>query len=227
LARGDTVAEAASKAKTFIHMAIQSGLSLGKGHGPTNPSAYVLREMERYQVIRELKKAVEILKKEKVGRLIPEVSSNLGYALPFAEGVEDVAAFPGRIARFKDSVTACSDPEFGASRHVANIILTVMKFDAEYCSAMNIRYSRETVAQFRGKGFLGGHFDRRLEPKKVREQEGSSLEWGVGEVLRKMRKLPDFIYDEGDIGKEPMIRVLGRNPLEVVQKILKAVSSRQ
>ena len=227
LARGDRVDEAVRKAKNFITMAIQSGLSLGKGHGPTNPSAYVLREMERYQVIQELKRAMEVLKEEKVGRLIPEVSSNLGYALPFAEGVEDVAAFPGRIVRFKDSVTTYSDPEFGASQHVANIILTVMKFDPEYCSAMNIRYSRETVAQLRRKGFLVGQFNRRLEPKRLKEKEGSSLEWGVGNVLRKMKRVPDFIYDEGDVGKEPMIRVLGKNPMEVVEKILKAVGRRQ
>jgi hydroxymethylpyrimidine kinase/phosphomethylpyrimidine kinase len=223
LARGDTVYGAVQKAKTFITLAIQSGLSLGKGTGPTNPSAYVLREMERYRVVQELKRAVEVLKGEEIGRLIPEVSSNLGYALPFAEGVEDVAAFPGRIVRFRDSVTTYSDPEFGASRHVANIILTVMKFDPEYCSAMNIRYSRETLAQLGRKGFLVGRFDRRLEPKKSKKQEGSSLEWGVGEVLRKMKRVPDFVYDEGDVGKEPMIRVLGRNPMEVVQKILKAV----
>jgi len=226
LARGDRVDEAVRKAKNFITMAIQSGLSLGKGHGPTNPSAYVLREMERYQVIQELKRAMEVLKEEKVGRLIPEVSSNLGYALPFAEGVEDVAAFPGRIVRFKDSVTTYSDPEFGASQHVANIILTVMKFDPEYCSAMNIRYSRETVAQLRRKGFLVGQFNRRLEPKRLKEKEGSSLEWGVGNVLRKMKRVPDFIYDEGDVGKEPMIRVLGKNPMEVVQKILNVADGR-
>ena len=226
LARGDRVDEAVRKAKNFITMAIQSGLSLGKGHGPTNPSAYVLREMERYQVIQELKRAMEVLKEEKVGRLIPEVSSNLGYALPFAEGVEDVAAFPGRIVRFKDSVTTYSDPEFGASQHVANIILTVMKFDPEYCSAMNIRYSRETVAQLRRKGFLVGQFNRRLEPKRLKEKEGSSLEWGVGDVLRKMKRVPDFIYDEGDVGKEPMIRVLGKNPMEVVQKILNVADGR-
>jgi hydroxymethylpyrimidine/phosphomethylpyrimidine kinase len=226
LARGDTVYGAVQKAKTFITLAIQSGLNLGKGHGPTNPSAYVLREMERYRVVQELKRAVEVLKGEEIGRLIPEVSSNLGYALPFAEGVEDVAAFPGRIVRFRDSATTYSDPEFGASRHVANIILTAMKFDAEYCSAMNIRYSRETVAQLGRKGFLVGHFDRRLEPKKVKKQEGSSLEWGVGEVLGKMKRVPDFIYDEGDVGKEPMIRVLGRTPMEVVQKILKVASGK-
>jgi len=221
LAREDTVYEAVRKAKAFITMAIQSGLSLGKGAGPTNPSAYVLREMERYRVILELKKAVEVLKEGKIGHLIPEVSSNLGYALPQAEGIEDVAAFPGRIVRFRDSVATHSDPEFGASEHVANIILTVMKFDPEYCSAMNIRYSKENIAQLTRKGFLIGHFNRKHEPKRVKEKEGSSLEWGVGGVLRKMKRVPDFIYDEGDVGKEPMIRVLGKNPLEVIQKILK------
>jgi hydroxymethylpyrimidine/phosphomethylpyrimidine kinase len=227
LARGDTVEEAVKKAKTFITLAIQSGFSLGKGIGPTNPSAYVLKEMERYRVIQELKKAMEVLKGEKVGHFIPEVSSNLGYALPHAEGIEDVAAFPGRIIRFKDSVATHSDPEFGASQHVANIILTVMKFDSEYCSAMNIRYSKENVAQLKRKMFLVGHFDRRLEPKRVKEKEGSSLEWGVREVLKKINRVPDFIYDEGDVGKEPMIRVLGRNPMEVVNKILIAVGRRQ
>jgi hydroxymethylpyrimidine/phosphomethylpyrimidine kinase len=170
LARGESVYGAVHKAKTFITLAIQSGLSLGKGIGPTNPSAYVLREMERYRVVQELKRAVEVLKGEEIGHLIPEVSSNLGYALPFAEGVEDVAAFPGRIVRFRDSATTYGDPEFGASQHVANIILTVMKFDPEYCSAMNIRYSRETLAQLGRKGFLVGHFDRRLEPKKLKKQ---------------------------------------------------------
>jgi len=44
--------------------------------------------------------------------------------------------------------------------------------------------------------------------------------------LRKTKKVPDFIYDEGDVGKEPMIRVLGKNPQEVVNKILKAVGRR-
>jgi hydroxymethylpyrimidine/phosphomethylpyrimidine kinase len=183
--------------------------------------------MERYRVIQELKKAVNILKEEKIGGLIPEVSSNLGYALPYAEGIEDVAAFPGRIVRFRDSVATFGDPEFGASKHVANIILTVMKFDPEYRSAMNIRYSKETVSQLREKGLIVDHFDRRLEPKRVKQSEGSSLEWGVGEVLRETRRIPDFIYDEGDIGKEPMIRMLGRTPLEVVNKILKAEGRKQ
>ena len=171
-------------------------------------------------------KAKELLREREVGDLIPEVSSNLGYALPQAEGPGDVAAFPGRIIRFRHSVATLGDPEFGASRHIASIILTVMRFDPEYCSAMNIRFSREIVDRLRREGFILGSFDRKMEPRQVKRMEGSSMEWGVGDVLRKRKGIPDFIFDEGDVGKEPMIRVLGRNPLEVVQKILKAVSSK-
>lgn len=221
LARGETVPGAVNSAKNFITMAIRAGLNLGKGTGPTHPTAYVLKELERYPVVQALKEALEVLKEEKLGYLIPEVSSNLGYALPYAEGWAEVSAFPGRIVRLRDSVTTFGDPEFGASRHVANIILTVMKFNPEYRSAMNIRYSKENVSQLEGKGFLIGHFDRRLEPEKVKEKEGSSLEWGVGEVIRRLKRIPDFIYDEGGMGKEPMIRVLGRNPMEIVQKIIR------
>jgi hydroxymethylpyrimidine/phosphomethylpyrimidine kinase len=43
IARGESVPEAVRKAKVFITLAIQSSLPLGKGTGPTNPFAYVLR----------------------------------------------------------------------------------------------------------------------------------------------------------------------------------------
>jgi hydroxymethylpyrimidine/phosphomethylpyrimidine kinase len=49
LARGETIEEAVKKAKTFITMAIRSGLSLGRGTGPVNPFAYVLRTRDDEQ----------------------------------------------------------------------------------------------------------------------------------------------------------------------------------
>jgi hydroxymethylpyrimidine/phosphomethylpyrimidine kinase len=119
-------------------------------------------------------------------------------------------------------VATLGDPEFGASQHIASIILTVMAFHPEFAAAMNIKYSKENVARLKMKGFVVARFDRRKEPRQVKKREGSSLEWGVAEVLKKSKTVPDFIYDEGDVGKEPMIRVLGRNPLEVTQKIVGA-----
>jgi len=85
----------------FMTSAIRFSLSLGRGHGPTNPYAIIAREKERFQVLEDLKASLEKLQKNKIGNLIPEVHSNLGYALPFAENFEDVAAFPGRITKIE------------------------------------------------------------------------------------------------------------------------------
>jgi predicted fused transcriptional regulator/phosphomethylpyrimidine kinase len=152
--------------------------------------------------------------------LIPEVQSNLGYGLPYAQGPEDVAAFPGRISRYHDSVATLSGPEYDASRHVANIILTVMKHDSRFRSAMNIRFSENIIQACRSAGFTVRSFDRSDEPAQVKEREGSSLEWGTEQVLEK-GGIPDIIFDTGDVGKEPMVRVIGKNPDDVVRKVFK------
>ena len=213
--------EAVQKAKDFIHSAIRFALPLGKGHGPTNLFAQFAREQERYRVIEALETSLARLQAARVGDLVPEVQSNLGYALPFAETHEDVAAFPGRLLRLGKRIVSVSGPAFGASRHIATIILTTMRHDPRFRSAMNIRFSEGLVQRCKTLGWRVCSFDRRDEPQAVKEKEGSSLEWGTEKVLSKESTIPDIIFDRGDVGKEPMIRVLGRNPEEVVDKILK------
>ncbi|MBW2078293.1 MAG: bifunctional hydroxymethylpyrimidine kinase/phosphomethylpyrimidine kinase, partial [Deltaproteobacteria bacterium] len=220
LAKGNNVQEAVERAKAFMETAIRFSLALGKGHGPTNPYAMIAREQARYQVLEDLEAAFETLKNHTIGHLIPEVQSNLGYALPYAEGHEDIAAFPGRITRLNNSIATVTAPAFGASRHVANIILTLMKHDPEYRSVMNIRFSEDIIHICEHVGFNVKSFDRADEPREVKEQEGSSLEWGTHEVL-KTGEVPDVIYDRGEVGKEPMVRVIGKNPAEVARKVLK------
>jgi hydroxymethylpyrimidine kinase/phosphomethylpyrimidine kinase len=220
LAKGTAVQAAVKRAKDFMTTAIRFSLPLGRGHGPTNPYAVIAREAQRLSVLADLKVALEKLRKNAVGCLIPEVQSNLGYALPYAETLDHVAAFPGRITRLKDSVDTVSDPEFGASRHVASIILTLLKHDQRFRSVMNIRFSEEIIRACKSAGFQVSSFDRADEPKRIKEQEGSSLEWGTEQVLRT-GGVPDIIFDRGDVGKEPMVRVIGKNPDQVVRKVLK------
>ncbi len=62
-----------------------------------------------------------------------------------------------------------------------------------------------------------------MEPKDVKEQEGSTLEWGTDSVLSSAHKMPDMIFDRGDWGKEPMIRILGKDPDDVVNRIIELV----
>jgi predicted fused transcriptional regulator/phosphomethylpyrimidine kinase len=213
---------AVKRAKDFMTTAIRFSLPLGKGHGPTNPYALIGRNAERISVLDDLRAAFEKLRKRKVGSLIPEVQSNLGYALPYAQGPEDVAAFPGRISRFHESVATLSGPEYNASRHIANIILTVMKHDSGFRSAMNIRFSENIIQACKSAGFTVSSFDRSDEPVQIKEREGSSLEWGTEQVLRE-GGVPDIIFDRGDVGKEPMVRVIGKDPDDVVRKVFKVL----
>ncbi|MCK5008877.1 MAG: bifunctional hydroxymethylpyrimidine kinase/phosphomethylpyrimidine kinase, partial [Deltaproteobacteria bacterium] len=84
-----------------------------------------------------------------------------------------------------------------------------------------IRYSPEIIRKCRKLKFKIGTFDRKNEPKRIKNKEGASLNWGIENILSKKRAIPDIIYDLGDIGKEPIVRVIGRNPREVVNMVLK------
>ena len=214
------IQQAVERAKDFIHTAIRCAVPLGMGHGPTNVYAPFARDLERYRVLDALQTSLVRLQKASIGHLIPEVQSNLGYALPFAETRAHVAAFPGRLVRLGETIVSVHGPAFGASRHMASIILTTMRHDPRYRSAMNLRFSESRVRQCQALGWRVRAFDRTHEPDDVKKREGSSLEWGTEMVLSAGTKIPDVIYDRGDIGKEPMIRVLGQTPHEVVDKVL-------
>jgi hydroxymethylpyrimidine/phosphomethylpyrimidine kinase len=219
LAEGHQIAEAVKKAKKFITRAIATGLDIGSGHGPTNPYAHILSWQERGSILAELNNALDFLIHNQLGGMIPEVRSNLGYALPGAQEYQEVAGFPGRISQVGDRVFAFRPAEFGASRHIARVIMAAMKHKPELRSAMNIRFNQDILVACRKLGLQIASFNRSQEPKDVKEREGSTLEWGTSLALEGMKQMPDLVYDEGDIGKEPMIRILGKNPMEVVEKI--------
>ncbi len=220
LAQGYDLVDAVSKAKSFVTLAIRSSFPIGRGAWPANPYVYVDREMSRYQVITAMEKAVATLKGRPVRHLIPEVQSNLGYALPFAEDEGDVATIPGRIIGIGDSVDTVAAPGFGASHHMARIILAFMRYDHTYRSAMNIRFGEDIMKKCRQLKWHVASFDRQKEPPGVKRKEGASLRWGIDIALKDAKKIPDIIYDRGDVGKEPMIRILGHDPEEVVSKAL-------
>jgi hydroxymethylpyrimidine/phosphomethylpyrimidine kinase len=221
LAKGKPVLEAVAKAKAFVTSAIQFSLPLGHGQGPVNPLAWAARESERYRTLQKLKQAFQILREKKVGHLFPEVQSNLGYALPQSRGPEDVAAFPGRFIHRGKEVERVADPEFGASRHMAGVILTAMSFDPEMRSAMNLRFGEDLLNRARKAGLAIAHFDRNDEPARVKGGGDISFSWGVQRVLNKSKFMPDIIFDRGGFGKEPMIRILGQDPERVVAKVIR------
>jgi len=221
LADGLPIAEAVGKAKLFITRAIAMGLDIGGGHGPTNPYAHILHVTERESVLTKLEKAFEFMSRHKIGKMIPEVRSNLGYALPGAVGYDEIAAFPGRISQIGEDLVVHKKPAFGVSRHIARVILAATRHKPDLRAVMNIRYDPSILDACKKIGLQMAFFDRRQEPKDVKEREGSTLEWGTDQALQQFEGTPDLIYDEGEVGKEPMIRILGRNPMAVAEKIIR------
>ncbi|RLI11142.1 bifunctional hydroxymethylpyrimidine kinase/phosphomethylpyrimidine kinase, partial [Candidatus Bathyarchaeota archaeon] len=65
--------------------------------------------------------------------------------------------------------------------------------------------------------------DRAREPPEVAAVEGASLPWAVKEAVRELGRVPDAIYDLGAVGKEPMVRLLGRSAREVVARAIRAM----
>ncbi|MFO8241121.1 MAG: bifunctional hydroxymethylpyrimidine kinase/phosphomethylpyrimidine kinase [Dissulfuribacterales bacterium] len=221
LARGLRIANAAQKAKEFVTRAIRGAVPVGKGTGPTNPFSVVEDDIARYPVIEALEKAWLLLLSHPCRCLVPEVQMNLGYAVPWASSVQDVAAFPGRIVGLEQGVARIRGPAYGGSSHVARIILTAMAHNREYRSCMNVRHDLKYLRRTQDLGYLVAEFSRKDEPEEVKFREGSTLVWGVKRAIESVGEVPDIIHDAGDMGKEPIIRVLGHDPLEVVDKALR------
>ncbi len=220
LAQGFSVPEAVNQARRLVTQALTFGLPLGRGVGPVNPYAPFARELARYQVLESLKVAAARLEKEDLSPLIPEVMTNLAYAAPYAEGPQDVAAFPGRLLKSPQGVIIPAPPAFGASRHLAAVILTAMRTHPQLRSAMNIKYIEGLEELAPLLHLRLATFDRSREPAEIKAKEGGTLAWGVASVLKEGESPPDLICDKGDWGKEPMIRILGPTPMAVAEKAL-------
>ncbi|TAL18845.1 bifunctional hydroxymethylpyrimidine kinase/phosphomethylpyrimidine kinase [bacterium] len=218
LARGETLRNAVARARAFLYRAIAHGYETGAGHGSTNPYEGALGGGER-ALMERLFTAWELLEEENPVGLIPEVQSNLAEALDGAQTFDDVAGFPGRIIKAGGRIRRVDGPRFGATRHMAKILLASIRHQSPFRAVMNVRYGLEVVEACRRAGLSVASFSRDDEPPEVKAAEGSTLEWGTSWVLETKGFAPDVIYDEGDRGKEPMIRIFGTDAIEVAKRV--------
>ncbi len=220
LAKGAPLREAIENAKEYVGQTIVGGVASGNGTPCVEPFASMYRESEKQQCLGDLEDALEIFTKERIGNLVPEVQTNIGLGLSNAKRHEDVLAIPGRVIKNGEDIFTGARPQFGGSRHVANIVLTVMQHEPDMRAVMNIKYTDALLRICKKLKYKIASFDRSKEPKKVRVREGSSLEWGTEKAITSFGSVPDIIYDLGGIRKEEMIRVIAEDMESLVKKIL-------
>ena len=152
--------------------------------------------------------------------LVPEVRTNLVYARERAKGRGDVLAIDGRITVVGGLPRAAGKVKFGASSHMARLVIELRKKDPSVRAGIDFAWTPHLSAwleQYCGeKGWVFSVIDRHGEPEEIREAEGASMPWKVAEAVRAAGgKVPKIFYETGAIGKEPVSVLVGRDPVEV------------
>lgn len=222
LAKGLKPLDAIREARRFAHEAMRRSVEVGSGFKVADPLAQLSYAEDKLRALSEARAGVRLLEsRPELAELMPEVRMNLVVAPEGAAEPSDVVGVEGRITVVNGRLRASGPPWFGASSHLARLLLEARRYFPELRAALNIKHSREVLEACRALRLKLAKFSREEEPLEVREVEGASLKWGVDRALRDASKPVDAIYDEGGVGKEAMIRLLGKSVEEVVEKAVK------
>ena len=156
--------------------------------------------------------------------IIPEVRTNLAYARLNAKTRNEVLAVDGRITIVNGYPYAAGKSRFGASSHMARLILEIRKVDPAIRAGVDFandpRMALWLENYCKSKGWIFSMIDRSNEPEEIKDAEGASMPWKVAEAIRTANGcVPKIFYENGAVGKEPVSVLVGRDPIEVAEQI--------
>jgi len=211
-----TIRESVKFAKEIAYNSIKNAKKVGRGIKITDFHSKDKINSELSESINKFVKIKEIYKN------IPECQTNFVYSKKNPKSTKDILGISGRIVKAGNEIIVAGNLMYGGSKHVATAVLAVNKKFPEINSAMNLKYQKSTISKIKKLNLSTSSYDRTLEPKGVKNK-GSSVEWGIKNVIKRLRVPPDIIFHKGDFGKEPMIIVFGKTPKNVIKKLLKIV----
>lgn len=173
-------------------------------------------------ILGSLVRAVNMLEQSKeFASLMPEVRVNLAYALPGASTPDEVAAVDGRITVVNGFPHASGLPGWGASDHMARLLIEVRKYDPAINAGINFKCDEPVIGVVREycskKKLSMGHIDRTKEPAEVMTRDGASMPWKVKQILDERGTVPRLFYEGEGWGKEPLFVAIGRDAVEVAE----------
>jgi len=222
LAKGNSLAMAIEKAESFFDAKFQKFVELlNKGK-----LIDLTISEERVEVIKQIKEIYNFISKlKKFSKLIPEVRMNISGALPNATLKEDIAGIEGRITIINGYPQASGEIKFGVSNHTARLILSAKEFDNSINYVINLKYNPNWIDLIQQNTDLElQEIIREDQPEKIKNQEFSTMQWLIKESMANKGKIPDIIWDKGAIGKEPIIRLFGKDSKDMVKKLQKIVN---
>ncbi len=218
LAHGDDLTEAVESSVDLLGRAVRYGLDVGDGPGAVHHAVDLRNRAERQPTVERVAGVVRQFVARDVSRLVPEVGMNVVGATPYAEVPDECAAVEGRLSRTLDGVTPARGVRVGASSHVARFLLAAREYDADLRFAVNCRFDDGVEAALDAlEGPVAG-YDRANEPEDVKAREGHTMGWGARRAFESGEGTPVAVWDRGDVGKEPMLKLLARDSAQVVDR---------
>ncbi|SEH42505.1 hydroxymethylpyrimidine/phosphomethylpyrimidine kinase [Halopenitus malekzadehii] len=217
LARGDPLTEAVSAGTDLLERAVRYHHDVGGGPGTVHHLAALRERAARTPTREAVEEVVHEFVSADVGRVVPEVGMNVVGATPYAETPGETAAVEGRISRTPSGIAPNRGVRFGASSHVARLLLTAREHDPTLRFAVNCRFDEGIEAAFTAIDAPVVEVDRREEPAP--DEEGSTMGWVARRAFDRVSGTPAVVYDRGDVGKEAITRVLAPDAETAVSRV--------
>ena len=212
LAKGNTINHAVKMAKDYTYQSIKNAKNIGKGVSITHKNI-----PSRMQILTDSINDFKQIKN--IYKIIPECQTNFVFAKKNPKTIKDVLGISGRLVKSGKEIITAGEIIYGGSQHVGTAVIQVNKKFSEIRSGLNIKYDPKIISKAKKSRYTVLSYDRTKEPKKSKQKENSSISWGISNSLNA--KSPDVIYHKGDIGKEAMILIFGKNPDDVIKKVSK------
>ena len=129
--------------------------------------------------------------------------------------INSIAAFDGRIRKLKSGIHI-GEVELGCSTTLASLLIDIQRIFPSIHSLACIKYESAFINQLQAKNYNIVEIDR---TKDANLKCSQTLPKQITS-LHAQEELVDIIYDLGAHGLEPIIRVLGQSPQEVLNIIL-------
>jgi predicted fused transcriptional regulator/phosphomethylpyrimidine kinase/predicted transcriptional regulator len=181
---------------------------------------------ERINVLNNLRSAIlKLTESKEFIKLVPEVRTNLVMATSTATTEDEVAGIPGRITVVRERVKSLSaEPEFGASFHLAAVLIAVMQRDRQKRGAINIKFNEQIEKAMHDLGMDVHKFNRANLPSKANEKQ-LAVPWAVNKAADELGRIPDTLVDEGGYGVEPATYIFGSSATDVAEKAIKIANN--
>ncbi len=215
MAKGEPLQRAVARGERVLQTMMSSAYSAGGGARFLDHMAPVKMAALRWEVARQVRLAARQLEQMLTDEWLPEIGTNVVYALPNASNADDVAALSGRIHRVCKHARVLGHVNFGASKYMATVVLAAMRADPEMRAAVNVKRTEDHLRRAREAGLVVASFERDAEPADTPKD----VEWGTLEAIRATGAVPDVVEDAGGMRMEAVMRVLGREPAELVDKV--------